>query len=114
MKLETRFLFFFKQFFLVIKQKLFFFEKNFSIALFFLFLGFIFGNLFGTFLNKIRSYIVWDGFTILILIILFETISFFTYHKKHNLKKKFFWTTANYFKIGLMFGFFIDAFKVGS
>jgi len=29
-------------------------------------------------------------------------------------KNQFFWKTLNFLKIGIMFGFFIDAFKVGS
>jgi hypothetical protein len=37
--------------------------------------------------------------------------------KVSGLKKKqnqFFWKSLNFLKIGIMFGFFIDAFKVGS
>ena len=43
----------------------------------------------------------------------FQKISYFIYgfEKKQN---QFIWKSFNFFKIGIMFGFFIDAFKVGS
>ena len=43
----------------------------------------------------------------------FQKISYFIYgfEKKQN---QFVWKSLNFFKIGIMFGFFIDAFKVGS
>lgn len=89
-------------------------QSTFTIALFFLFSGFLCGNLFGTFLNIIREYISWDGLIIILVICLMEIISYFRYQKKKNFINSQIWRTLNYFKIGLMIGFFIDAFKVGS
>ena len=60
-----------------------------------------------------------------------ESLNFFLYKKRNRfftvfqkisysicgLKKKqnqFIWKSLNFLKIGIMFGFFIDAFKVGS
>lgn len=41
---------------------------NFTKSIFALFLGFISGNLFGTFLNFFRNYTNWDGFIIIVTI----------------------------------------------
>lgn len=96
-------------------------EKNFTLALFFLFSGFLFGNIFGTFLIFIRNFVPWDGLIITLTIFFMEIISYFRYHgngknvfssKSRSFSKL--WRNLNYFKIGLMLGFFIDAFKVGS
>ena len=101
-------------------------EKNFTLALFFLFSGFLFGNIFGTFLVFIRKFVPWDGLIITITIFVMEIISYFRYHNKRNsifnskyrlikpLSVSKLWKNLNYLKIGLMLGFFIDAFKVGS
>ena len=107
-----------------------FFEKKFTLSIFFLFFGFICGNLFGTFLNFFRNFIYWDGIIILITILVIEFIHFFNYTnqnnnkifkmlvylKKLNINKKniFFIQILNFYKLGLLLGFFTDAFKVGS
>ena len=138
------------------RKKVLFFEEYFANGVFFLFLGFLSGNIFGTFLNIFHKTIVWDGFLILILILFEEFISYLTYHskkrtnffkfdfisvekfffKKKNFlyidtflpkniqlkwsqlfllyKQPFFLKSLNLFKIGILLGFFIDAFKVGS
>jgi hypothetical protein len=109
----------------IIKKKLYFVKNIFSTALFFIFLGFLFGSIFGSFLNIIREYIFWDGFILFFVIIFIEFINFINYKKlkqnyyilKKNIKKNsnfFLYKLLNYFKLGLLFGFFIDAFKVGS
>lgn len=87
-------------------------KTPFTIALFCLFSGFLFGNLFGTFVNKIREFVPWDGLIIVALILLIEFTSYYRYfqRKNYSILSRIF----NYFKIGLMLGFFIDAFKVGS
>lgn len=95
-------------------NKLLFIEKNFVIYIFLLFLGFICGNLFGTFLIFFRYYIYWDGFIILLIILLIEFINYLTYIKKFKIKNKIFFKFLNFYKIGLLLGFFIDSFKVGS
>ncbi len=43
------------------KKKIKIFEQNFAIGIFSLFLGFVSGNLFGTFLTFFRNYAEWDG-----------------------------------------------------
>ena len=89
------------------------------ITLFCFFLGFILGNLFGTFLSGLRQIFHWDGFIILSLLGFIEITNYASYDPKG--KKAFFiskyeitWKMCNFLKIGLLFGFFIDAFKVGS
>lgn len=87
------------------------------------YLGFIIGNLFGTFLNFLRNKIIWDGIILIIIIFFFEFLNFIIYHKKQLapqepsipkfMNKKLFIILKN-LQIGILFGFFIDAFKVGS
>ena len=125
MKIETRIVFFINQLKVYLNRRIFFFKEVFSFALFTLFVGFLIGNLFGTFLNTIRYFIFWDGLIIFIILSIMELLNFILYNKA----KRFFvifqkisyypnnqiiWKSLNYFKIGIMFGFFIDAFKVGS
>lgn len=125
MRSETRLSSFFQNILISFKEKFFFFQNSFSSSIFFLFFGFLVGNLFGTFLNAIRAFIYWDGFIVLILLFFIEIISYITYHKEGRsffiiwrfpflYQKRLFWKCVNFFKIGLLLGFFIDAFKVGS
>ena len=138
MSIQTRFFQFFRKFFFILKKKLKIFQNNFSFTIFFLFFGFLCGNIFGTFLNTIREIIFWDGFIIVIILVFMEVINYFFYfsltfdlskkkikdkskNKKDNLLKQnptnFFIQYINHinsFKIGLMLGFFVDSFKVGS
>lgn len=143
--------------FIVIIQNKFLSKKaNFSTKLFLLFMGFVIGSLFGTFLpnfpEKINSYSV----SIVLIISSIEVINCLVYSSKqrhsilrllvetfsqflillkikffllfksisqeekiiNNLlsekTKNYFYRDINSFKIGIMLGFFIDAFKVGS
>jgi hypothetical protein len=144
------------------KKKSIFFQLYFANGIFFLFFGFLTGNLFGSFLYIFREFLHWDGAIILFLLCLEELISYFTYnsfnefsHKqvqaptlieqkksfffrlkkiiknkvlttcpyiiknevksfKKLINQNFFIKILNLFKIGIMLGFFIDAFKVGS
>jgi hypothetical protein len=158
-------------------------KENFSTGIFFLFVGFVIGNLFGTFLPAIRIFFSWDGFIVLFLLFFIEFISYIRYHGKSrfflilwNFRRPIpcvdegipFWgrtfqplipfvqnrfskekvsldledgrsdakipqlrssattfvdgwrypakgyKSLNYFKIGFLLGFFIDAYKVGS
>ena len=111
-------------------------RERFSYGIFFLFVGFLLGNLFGTFLPLIRLLFPWDGFIVLIILFCVELISYIRYHKqggaflgiwkitKNNRKEAQGalgknqaidrWKECNYFKIGFLLGFFIDAYKVGS
>ena len=163
-----------------IKNKARYLQQNILNMLCVSLLGFLSGNLFGTILNSLRKFLVWDGFIIASLIIVIEIISYFSYKPiryneistqsnqdpsfykskicsptrrtstnqrfvrrfvpqqsfctKGALKKNILYTKPwsckrmdckkvhsknifknfNLFKIGVMIGFFVDAFKVGS
>ena len=120
MKIETRIVFFLNQLKVYLNRKNSFFKEVFSFALFTLFFGFLIGSLFGTFLNTIRSFVFWDGLIIFIILSIIELFGFLLYNKKnvifqsHYPNNQNLWKTLNVFKIGIQFGFFIDAFKVGS
>jgi hypothetical protein len=143
--------------------------KNFSLILFSTLSGFLLANLFGTFLTVFRSYVVWDGFIIGILIFFVEVTNVIVYRipsrsiskeelgeltdkrrvlslsdkeKPFTLVKGFrkfgfgilpflsnnlplgglntanerspLYQLINSFKLGLLLGFFVEAFKVGS
>lgn len=175
MNLNTKF---FKQVYKLnseIKTKIYFFQKIVILSLFFLFLGFVCGNLFGTFLQYFRDFTDWDGAIIIITLVTIELINFLNYKKSKlrfpfvyirlKQKKSQLWPFVlkvtqveetvivsdsvglrstktsnqifkylksqetkgpklkkennfikilNFYKIGLLLGFFIDAFKVGS
>ena len=143
-------------------------QSSLSFVLFSLFTGFLSGNLFGTFLEKFRSYLWWNGFVGLFILLFIEIINalvyglsrreygsfsskavssyaprfrerepeqdFFLSNSKIVKRRRFTNTpllkkspgkhwlysitqmkrTINSFKIGLLFGFFVDSFKVGS
>ena len=94
-------------------------NKFLSITLFCFFLGFIVGNVFGTFLSGLRQVFHWDGFIILSLLGFIEITNYASYDPKGKRaffisRNEFAWKMCNFLKIGLLFGFFIDAFKVGS
>lgn len=125
MKIETRLIRFFTQFFKNLKEKFSFFQIKFSSAIFFLFTGFLGGNLFGTFLPAIRIVLPWDGFILVTFLFFVEVISYIRYQTEgrffllvwkfpFSYQKRLFWKNFNFLKIGLLLGFFIDAFKVGS
>lgn len=124
----------------LLKKKMTFFKKIVILSLFFLFLGFVFGNLFGTFLNYFRSFTDWDGLIIIFILVIIEIINYLNYKSLKNGNSfllNFFSSRKNFgrrgnnqkdsrkhmnsiikilhfSKIGLLMGFFIDAFKVGS
>lgn len=152
------------QFTIQSKKKLWIFQKIVTISIFALFLGFICGNIFGTFLNFFRNFFKWDGLIIFLTILLIEFINYLTFKKINNKEEVFnnqlktkidnksnpikntknlkakmllkplnqqdkkkiqtnvlsivteynFIKVINFYKIGLLLGFFIDAFKVGS
>nr|YP_009519373.1 hypothetical protein Ycf20 [Pseudocodium devriesii]AYC65406.1 hypothetical protein Ycf20 [Pseudocodium devriesii] len=95
---------------LIRKQKNFL--KSFLLSICCFYGGFLGGNLFGTFLNFLRSQIPWDGTILILILLLFEFFNFLIYTKK-LLNKKFLMIIKN-IQIGVLLGFFIDAFKVGS
>ena len=125
MKIETRIISFINQLKVYLNKKNSFFKEVFSFALFTLFFGFLIGNLFGTFLNTIRFFLFWDGLIIFIILFIMEVLNFALYNKtkrffvifkkiSYDPNNIIFWKSLNYLKIGVLFGFFIDAFKVGS
>ncbi len=92
-----------------------------------LLIGFVIGNSFGSILDVIRQINAspsWDGLLIICFLFVFEIVSYAVYHARDRtfflflihpqIIKKRVWEFANFFKIGVMIGFFIDAFKVGS
>ena len=85
------------------------FKSVLSLGLCAIFLGFLCGNIFGTFLSIIRNLLFWDGLILSLLLLFVEFLSFIFYKKRKNSFKN-----LNFFKIGLLLGFYIDAFKVGS
>jgi len=98
-----------------LREKSLFLRKNFPSMLALLLLGFLVGNVFGTFLNTLRFFFLWDIFIIFVLIGLLEILNYNVYQAKNRLVfKKIVVQFLNFFKIGLMIGFFVDAFKVGS
>ena len=105
------------QFFNFITKKFIKLKENFLSFLVLLFMGFFFGNLFGTIVESIRQFNVADSLLIFLLILLNEFINFniYSHYKKRNttikIKKLNF---LNAFKIGFLLGIFIDSFKVGS
>lgn len=143
------------------------FEDTFVASTFFLFFGFMCGNLFGTFLSFFRQTIPWDGAIIALILLFVEWINYLHFvilHKRTSIPsspepkpKNFGWMhrlthsrwlwmrletktvrfqpwprfvkpafvfcqrqrnvairLLNFYKLGLLLGFFIDAFKVGS
>ena len=113
----TRYYSEFNRFLKFIIQKLKKIKKNFLLFLFFIFFGFLMGNLFGTFVNWIRQFNIADIVLIFILIVLNEIINSIIYSRSHpkifNCKKEIY-SFLNAFKIGILLGFFVDSFKVGS
>lgn len=93
-------------------------ENNLPFHLFCLVLGFFLGNLFGTFLAALRQYISSDIVIIFMLCLLFEYISAQVYKfPAQPFQKNWRALTRralNLVKLGCLFGFFVDAFKVGS
>jgi len=105
-----------------LRRKLFRFQTLFRNSLLWLSIGFIFGSVFATFLPFLRELFIWDGFIIFSILLFSEIISYIIYHFEG---RKFFffeilpknrtpWEMINIFKNGLLFGLFVDAFKVGS
>lgn len=162
MNLTTRLVISISNFIDIIENIFFYKKKNFSTKLFLLFLGFVIGSLFGTFLPDFPDRINSHSISILLIISIIEVINYLVYSSgerngiltlgleilsqpllliktrlfslfygekqeqrmtnnfkiRNKLltenKKKYFYRNVNSFKLGIMLGFFIDAFKVGS
>ena len=79
--------------FIQIKNKTRYLQQNILSMLCISLLGFLSGNLFGTILNSLRKFMVWDGFIITSLILVIEIISYFSYkpiiyNERHTQSKK--------------------------
>nr|YP_009241531.1 hypothetical chloroplast RF20 [Scherffelia dubia]YP_009241550.1 hypothetical chloroplast RF20 [Scherffelia dubia]AMP43438.1 hypothetical chloroplast RF20 [Scherffelia dubia]AMP43457.1 hypothetical chloroplast RF20 [Scherffelia dubia] len=110
--MQTRIFRLLRQIFLIIKNQTELFLNFFAESFFYLFLGFLTGNLFGTLLSTIRTFGLWDGIIILSLLGFLEFLGKLVYKTQTKLLK--FWKLLNSWKIGIFLGFFIEAFKVGS
>ena len=99
-------------------KKINYFTTWLPLQVFTLFYGFFCGNIFVTFLNHWRSWVQWDGSIVFCLLLFFESLSYLAYKKKILFFKQALFKSNfrffNYFKIGILFGIYIDAFKVGS
>ena len=99
------------QFRKIYKKRLTFLTKNLDFIFEYFFIGFILGNLFGSFLIFLRNLFVWDGLVIIWIIFLLESGNFL-FFKSLNGKQKF--TRFLPLRTGILIGFFVDAYKVGS
>ena len=63
----------------ILESKFYYTRNNFSIKLFFLFMGFLIGSLFGTFLPNFPQKINSHSVSILIVILIIETINYLVY-----------------------------------
>jgi hypothetical protein len=88
------------------------FQNVFTASIFYLFIGFVTGSGFCTILSLIRETQVWDGFIIFFILLFFEKIGRRIY--KQTQTKQSFLKLLNCWKTGILLGFFVDAFKVGS
>nr|YP_009330330.1 Ycf20 [Lambia antarctica]ANN39065.1 Ycf20 [Lambia antarctica] len=86
------------------------FQTYFASLFKFFFIGFLIGNFFGSFLNFFRNLFLWDGFLIIIILLIFEFFNFLFYKQL----KKILFSILIAIRGGLLIGFFVDAFKVGS
>ena len=59
---------------------------------------------------------MWDVIASLLILIVSEAISIVVYGRNSRDKKKrsLFWSCLNYFKLGITYGLFVEAFKLGS
>ena len=106
------------QFFKFIAIKFVKLKEGFLSFLILLFIGFFFGNLFGTVVDSIRKFNIADSFLIFIILLLNEFINYNIYSRyKPKISTKMRsknLTFLNAFKVGFLLGIFIDSFKVGS
>ena len=89
-----------------------------TFCLLLLFVGFMLGSLFSSFLEGLRCFLRWDGLVLTTLVMSVEVTSLFVYSKKPtffqplNCPKLF--SLINALKVGFLLGLFVDGFKVGS
>lgn len=91
------------------------FQNVFTASIFFLFIGFVTGSAFCTFLSLIQEITqLWNGFILFFMLVFFEKIGKRVYKRVDTLKTQRFLKFLNCWKTGILLGFFVDAFKVGS
>ena len=113
--MQTRLFKIIKQIIFNTKSQFIRFQNQFTNNILYLVLGFITGSAFGTFfLSFLRIYSLSDGVIISLLLIWFEQIGKTVYKISYNKKKNIRIKILNCWKTGILLGFFIDAFKVGS
>lgn len=110
----TRFYFQFNNIIKYLNTKIIKLKRNLLFLLFSLFFGFLIGNLFGTLVENIKFIYLGNTLLIIIIILITEFINFFSYNNKNSLHIFKLYTFLNTFKIGILLGFFIDSYKVGS
>jgi hypothetical protein len=94
-----------------LKTRTMIFQRDLMFYFLSLIAGLFFGGLFGTFLPFFRTKFVWDGLILLTVLGSIEIINSLVYKQKENSRLL---KMINFLKTGLLLGFFIDAFKVGS
>lgn len=112
--MNTRLLRIIRQIFLNSQYQFYLFQNVFTYSIFYLFLGFITGNAFCTLFSFLQNVIIWDGLIVMILIFFFEKLGKKVYKSGGLEKTQTFLKCLNCWKTGILLGFFLDAFKVGS
>lgn len=114
--MQTRLFRIIRQIFLNSKSQFVLFQNVFTASLFFLFIGFVTGSSFCTILGLIRHSNLWDGLVIIGMLFLFERVGKQVYNRvrSSSTKNQRLLKFINCWKTGILLGFFVDAFKVGS
>nr|AIT93536.1 hypothetical chloroplast RF20 [Prasiolopsis sp. SAG 84.81] len=95
MKLYTKSAFFLKNFYKQGKTKLILFHIHFTNSVFFLFFGFLAGNLFGSVYSLFQNSITWHGFITMLIIFLVEITNYLIYN--WSFKIPLYWKNKNGF-----------------
>ena len=88
------------------------FKNGFTASIFYLFIGFVTGSGFCTILSFIPDIPIW--FVSVFILVFFERIGQQVYKRTQTLETQRFLKFLNCWKTGILLGFFVDAFKVGS
>lgn len=112
--MQTRLFRIIRQLFLNCKSQFAFFQNAFTASLFFLFIGFVTGSCFCTILGLISYSNLSDGFIIILMLFFFERVGKLVYNRPDSYKTQRLLKFIHCWKTGILLGFFVDAFKVGS
>ena len=88
------------------------FQNGFTASIFYLFIGFVTGSGFCTILSVIPDIPIW--FVSVFILVFFERIGQQVYKRAQTVETQRFLKFLNCWKTGILLGFFVDAFKVGS